>query len=304
MFPIRDRQGAVAAASLSEQCCCLAVHMLLGILIAGAVPSNAAVYPGLRYASEREALLDLETPQGSGPFVTVVAVHGGGWTSGSRTGAGPFCRTALAIGLACAAIDYRLAPATRFPAQLDDVTNAVRFLLVNARKYSLDTQGVLLAGESAGAHLVSYLGASHASGLPVLGIIAFSPPLDLLMLSAPGRSLSVVPPEIRDLLGVTGWTEEDIRRMREASPRFAIRSGAPDFLIVHGESDALVPVAQSTLFCQALRMAGSGCDIVKLAGARHGLWAEEQFESGERSWRPPLIGWLRMLPFTQMKALR
>ena len=234
----------------------------------------------------------VETPAGKGPFLTIVAVHGGGWTAGDRSDAMPFCRSVVHAGYACAAINYRLAPATRFPGQVEDLRAAIKWLLSNAGRLNLKTQGIVLAGESAGAHLVSYLGASHPTGIPILGVIAFSPPTDLVALCESGRAVGVIAPEVRALTGATGWSAEDVERLHEASPFFAVRPGAPPFLIFHGSADLLVPPSQSRIFCEELRRAGGKCELNMIPGARHGLWSEEQFEKWESVWRPVLIQWL------------
>ncbi len=262
-----------------------------------ASPLLAAYHPDLRYAQPRPALMDLETPAGAGPFLTVVAVHGGGWSGGTRADAAAFCRTMVRSGYACAAIDYRLAPAVRFPDQIEDVGNAIAFLIANADRFRLMPRGVILAGESAGGQLVSWLGAQHPEGIPILGVVAFSAPCDLIALGEPGRTLGIVPPEVRDLLGVIGWTPGDLERMRRASPRFAIRprdagAGAPPFLLLHGQADRVVPPGQSEDFCIALNRAGMTCETTLIPGARHGLWNEAVFEQWQSEWNTVLIRWI------------
>jgi len=262
-----------------------------------ASPGFAAYHGDLRYAQPPSSLMDLETPAGEGPFLTVVAVHGGGWSGGTRADASAFCRAIVASGYACAAIDYRLAPAVRFPEQIEDVRAAIAFLIANAGRFGLRPAGVILAGESAGGQLVSWLGAQHPEGVPILGVIAFSAPCDLIALGEPGRALGVVPPEVRDLLGVSGWTPGDLEKMRRASPRFAIRPrdavrGAPPFLLVHGKEDRVVPPQQSEDFCAELNRAGMTCETSLIPGARHGLWNEAAFARWQPEWYPELNRWI------------
>jgi acetyl esterase/lipase len=201
----------------------------------------------------------------------------------------------VGAGFACAAVDYRLAPKTRFPGQIDDLTRAIRYLLHNAARLHLKPDGVFLAGESAGGHLVAFLGAEHPSDLPILGVIAFAPPLDLEALGEPGRALGVVPPEVRALTGASGWTPGDLDRMRRASALNVLRPGAPPFLIVFGAADALVPPAQSSAFCEKVRQGGGTCDLLPIPGARHGVWAEDRFETWKSVWYPALTDWLHLL---------
>jgi acetyl esterase len=241
--------------------------------------------------------MDLETPADTGPFLTVVAVHGGGWSGGTRADASAFCRAMVASGYACAAIDYRLAPAVHFRDQIEDVRAAIAFLMANAGRFRLTPKGVILAGESAGGQLASWLGAQHPEGVPVLGVIAFSAPCDLIALGEPGRALGVVPPEVRDLLGVSGWTAGDLEKMRSASPRFTIRprdavAGAPPFLLIHGQEDRVVPPRQSKDFCVELNRLGTSCEATLIPGARHGLWNEAVFTRWQSEWYSVLNHWI------------
>jgi len=272
---------------LGVRCRTLAVTVLLFPAIA-----FAAGYAGMHYETGPVALLDLETPAGEGPFRVVVAVHGGGWWAGTRADAAAFCREMVKIGLACASIDYRTAPATRFPGQIEDVEAAIRFLTTNAAKFRLVTSGVVLAGESAGGQIVAWLGAQHPAGVPIRAVIAFSTPTDLAALGEPVRALGVVPPEIHDLLGVSGWGERDVAEMRLASPVFAIRADGPPFLLVHGRADRLVPAVQSENFCGAIRNSGGHCETILIPGARHGLWSEDQFDKWRNAWLPAVTEWL------------
>lgn len=254
----------------------------------------AAVYPALLYAPQKNALLDLTTPDQGAPFTTVLAVHGGGWSHGARTDAAAFCRIIVDAGFACAAMDYRLTPASGFPAQVEDILAATAFLRSHASTYRLDPDRLVLAGESAGGHLVSFIGANSRT-LPILGVIVFSAPLDLIALSEPGRALGLVPPEVRALTGATGWTPADLDRLRAASPAFNLRPAAPPFLLIHGQSDELVPPAQPESFCQAVRREGSPCEILMIPQARHGLWAEDRIEKWAPLWRTRLVSWITTL---------
>lgn len=275
------------------------LYIALAVIPLLATAAVAETRTAIHYAAGKNALLDLETPSGAGPFLAVVAVHGGGWSGGSRADAQPFCREMLRIGLACAAIDYRLAPSTRFPGQIDDLQTAIRFLMSKASAFHIKPLGVLLAGESAGGQIVSWLGSTHPAGLPILGVIAFSAPSDLAALGEPGRLLGVVPPEVHDLLGVERWTARDVASMQQASPLAVAQAGAPPFLLIHGEADRLVPVSQSRNFCNALLRSGSECELAAIPAARHGLWSEDQFEHWKPSWLPRVVGWLSAEKFLQ-----
>jgi acetyl esterase len=95
-------------------------------------------------------------PVGAGPLPVVAYAHGGGWALGTLDAFGPVCRSlANASGAVVASIDYRLAPEHPFPAALEDVRAAVRWLAANARELDGDPDRIAVAGDSAGANLAT-----------------------------------------------------------------------------------------------------------------------------------------------------
>lgn len=107
--------------------------------------------------------LDVHRPRREGSFPAVVIVHGGGWESGSRA-----METSLALALAdrgyvAIPVSYRLGQSGRFPLCLQDLASATSWVHEHAADYGIDRQRIFLLGASAGAQLVSWLGASQGS---------------------------------------------------------------------------------------------------------------------------------------------
>jgi acetyl esterase/lipase len=113
----------------------------------------------LTYASPGGAdlVLDLYVPAKPvrRPAPVILFVHGGGWSSGTRTTGPDFRRYFAQDGFAMAAIEYRLTPSITFPANVEDVKTAVRWLKANAAANAIDPDRICLWGTSAGGHLAA-----------------------------------------------------------------------------------------------------------------------------------------------------
>ncbi len=117
---------------------------------------------------EQELKLDVYRPKSGGDKLPAcVLVHGGGWTGGDKE---RFSALAIALaqkGYVVANIEYRLAPAAKYPAGVRDCSLAVRWVRANAVRFGLDPQRIGSWGGSAGGHLVGLLAAAptHANFL-------------------------------------------------------------------------------------------------------------------------------------------
>lgn len=116
-------------------------------------------------ADVRKALV--YRPAGKGPFPALVCVHGGAWVSGDRFATSGFAELVAATGIVVMAIDTRLAPRHPYPAAVEDVNCAVRWLKAHAGQYDIDAANVGGLGVSSGGYLV--LLASLCSGKTPFG---------------------------------------------------------------------------------------------------------------------------------------
>ena len=108
----------------------------------------------VQYGSLPEQLLDIFYPQtGEGPWPLVIYIHGGGWTIGHKREAALDFLPILQNGYAVISVDYRLAPAVKYPEFLFDVKTAVRWARANAAEYGFDPDRFAAVGDSAGAQL-------------------------------------------------------------------------------------------------------------------------------------------------------
>jgi len=144
----------------SPRCLSLAVAVIATTVVTAVQEKTAA--PEVRtltYASRDGAdlLLDLYLPPTPirRPIPVIVFLHGGGWSGGTRTTGPDFKRYFAQDGFAMASIEYRLTPSITFPANVEDVRTALRWLKANAAAHALDPDRICLWGTSAGGHLAA-----------------------------------------------------------------------------------------------------------------------------------------------------
>ena len=123
------------------------------------IPESVTVHRDIAYVTDGHARqkLDLYVPADTGETLPLIIwVHGGAWRGGNKTHYRPM--EYLSAGYAGASINYRLSQHAVFPAQIEDVKAAVRWLRANAKTYRLDPNRFAAWGSSAGGHLVAMLG--------------------------------------------------------------------------------------------------------------------------------------------------
>jgi len=131
-------------------------------------PAPVQVRKDLVYARRGELALalDLYLPGPSAkPVPLVVLVHGGGWASGERTNLAPLAARLAARGYAAATVSYRLSGQALYPAAIDDVKDAVRWLRTRAGGYGIDPGRVAIAGGSAGGQIASLVGMTEPGAI-------------------------------------------------------------------------------------------------------------------------------------------
>ena len=292
--------------------------LVLALAAAPAAAQSAPTHPGLVYADlgGTDLRLDLYVPPGPGPHPVVVWIHGGGWSGGSRFPIPNGAAGLVARGIAVASVDYRLTseagrygalPVT-FPAQIEDVKGAVRWLRAHAPQYGLDPARVGSWGSSAGGHLSALLAVSGSVAElegTTGGNLAFSSavqagadwfgPADLLRMNPdvtvpPGSTLdhdAPSSPESRLIgfdqpgegIGVLRAHELDptppypffVDRVHDASPLTWLDANDPPMLLAHGTLDTVVPMKQSARLADGLRAAGVPYAHDQVVGAGHGL---------------------------------
>jgi acetyl esterase/lipase len=202
----------------------------------------------------------------------VIWVAGSGWKETGKGGCARLAAWLTREGFAVAGIQFRVSGQARFPAQIRDCKDAVRWLRANADPYGLDARRVGAWGDSAGGHLVQLLGSTAGvaefeepgidpnRGSEVQAVCAFYGPSDLTDLPT-GRTL------LRQLLGAD--PEQDPKRASWASPLCYVNEDSAPHLLVHGDADRAVPISHSYRLLHRLQQCGVPASLFVRKGFGH-----------------------------------
>lgn len=262
------------------------------------VPSSQPVYPeattdptvpviqDLPYGSAdgEPLLLDACFPKdaaigdpGAAPRPAVVLIHGGSWARGDKAAISwrSACQWLATNGFVTVSVNYRFAPTFTFPAQLDDVSTAVRWLRDPAQveRYNIDPDRIAAFGGSAGGNLAALLGTTGAggwtAGARVAAVVDLSGPVDLRnAIAVTGGADPDFGKVQLDYLGCTSFS--DCPAADKASPVDLVDPTDPPFFVAHS-IDEFIPLAQATSFVKDLRAAGVATTFVTVEGQLHSI---------------------------------
>jgi acetyl esterase/lipase len=235
-----------------------------------------------KVANGYEAKLDVYFPRkaDSGPRPTVVYIHGGGWTGGSKETSIFNLLPYLEKGFNAVNVEYRLARNSLAPAAVEDCRCALRWVIRNAERYQIDTSKLVVTGHSAGGHLSLMTGILD----PAAGLDNECPGDEVLKVAAVVNFYGIT--DVADLLqgphmqryAVT-WLGGMLDRQavaKRASPLTYVRRGLPPILTIHGDADTVVPYVHATRLHKALDKAGVTNELLTIPGAGHGGFNAEQ----------------------------
>lgn len=246
-----------------------------------------------RTVGDTELKMDVfPVSQPNGPVPCVVVIHGGAWMSGKREDMAPISQAIAANGMVAAAISYRLAPANKWPAMIEDAQAAVRYLRDNAAKYNIDPKRIGACGASAGGHLSLLLGTTEgwpdgtktATSSKVMAVFNLFGPFDCTQ-DFPATlgmllSQSIIGKKFEE-------AKEDIRLFSPAT--YVTKDDAPVFTL-QGKEDPLVPFKQAERLDAAMKAAGLSHTLRLVEGMKHGI---DQTKTEETKGVSDGIAWLK-----------
>lgn len=222
-------------------------------------------------AGGQKLLLDVYEPATNNGQLrpAVVLIHGGGWTSFDKSTMRGMGGVLARAGYVAFSVDYRLFhdSENRWPAQLDDVQRAVRWIRANAAKYQVDGKRIGAFGHSAGGQLAALLGMEDTRDNSDAALAQYSSRVQAVVdVSGPSDFTTSHDPDGDEFLAAFLGADysKDPEVWRDASPVFHAVKGDAPFLIFHGTRDQNVPIAQSEELAQRLQEAGVPVRLVKV----------------------------------------
>lgn len=261
-FRWRKRSAIAALVALTG---CTPAGFLTGIdrLTPSAEPARLQGR-GIAYGSEPRQKLDVWVPAGRSrcdePLPVVVFFYGGGWNGGSRSDYGFAGAGYAGKGFVAIVPDYRLVPAVRFPAFVEDGALAVRWARDNVSRFGGDPSRITLAGHSAGAYNAAMLALDQR----FLANVGVDPKVvrAAALLAGPYDFHPFTEPRGRNAFGA--WP-----RPAETQPVTFARRDAPPLFLATGSEDRVVLPRNSHVLAQRLQALGAPVSLRIYPGANH-----------------------------------
>lgn len=248
----------------------------------GVVIQQDVLYLATDRAEKLDLYLPADRPKGA-RSPAVVMIHGGGWAGGDKAEGRSFnvCTTLAKAGYICASVNYMMDAGKRWPTNLYDCKNAVRFLRVNAEKYQVDADHIGVIGGSAGGHLA--LMVAYTNRVPILEPASPYPLVSdevscvvdmygitnlLTRRKTDDQGNPVGPPITWEALLATK-PDEDPKTWKLASPINHVSKSTPPTLILQGIIDTTVDRDQSKELARKLEENGLEHQLILLENVGH-----------------------------------
>lgn len=236
--------------------------------------------------------LDIYLPKdGNDKHKLIIVIYGSAWFSNNLKNAAYMSlgKPLNDAGFAVATINHRSSGDAKYPAQINDVKGAIRFLRANADKFGLDTSFVGITGFSSGGHLSSMAGVTNNMKERTVGsttidiegniggntdqsssvdaVVDWFGPVDMARMENCETVKGADSPEAA-LIG--GAPADNMEMVALISPITYVSETTAPTLVIHGTSDSVVPFCQSNYFSDELAKAGKLDRLIQVEGGEHG----------------------------------
>jgi acetyl esterase/lipase len=265
---------------------CVAFAILASLPTPGAAEQRVEKNVVYGMYSGLALLMDVQYPEQSNGCGLVV-INGSGWNAPQayngfslKDRALPGTPRLLSAGYTIFVVNHRQAPRFRYPAAVEDVQRAVRFIRYHASDYGIDADRLGAVGYSSGAHLAALLGVLDGVGQAtdsdpinrlsarVQTVVAWATPTDLEHFDSGDGVRNVASFMGQLLIGVTPESVE-AAAYRAASPITHLSASSAPILLVHGDADTTVPIRQSELMLAAATRLGADVKLIRVPGGGH-----------------------------------
>jgi acetyl esterase len=248
-------------------------------------------------ASGQTLTMDYYKPKGPGVHPIAIIIHGGGYQRGdSKSGSEAYCAQFLApAGYAVFSVNYRLAPKYPYPYMVYDVERSVRFIRHNAKRWNADPNKISLVGGSAGGFLSNMVGLLNAPGNPKAKdpVDRESARVQAVVTLYAQSSFANVPlnKDVHALLDPLIQQKGLQEALRESAPITYVSKDDPPFLLIQGDQDEYIPMAEDTNLQTALQNVGVRCDLIRIPGGKHGTGGWHKLPNVP-DWEREMVEWL------------
>jgi arylformamidase len=260
------------------------------------VSERSVVHNDVAYGGPDAKLdtLDIYSPADARRAPVLIFVHGGEWTRGDKANVSSKPKFFNENGVVFVSVNYRLSPADKHPAQVEDVATSIAWVKKHIEQFGGDPSRIVIMGHSAGCHL-GMLTALEGTALAkaglrptdIKGVVAWSGGMYDLVDRAKGEGM--YPPFIKATFG------EDEKAQREASPLTYAKNakGGPTFLVASTDDEKSKTSREaSQKFYEALQQSGGQVKTTILAGKTHFTANHELGAEGDKT-GPELLQFVR-----------
>jgi acetyl esterase len=262
---------------------------LLLVFTVFCLPVSAELIQDVEYARPDgvSLKLDVNVPEGKGPFPIAILVHGGGFTNvNQRQFVTPLFAPLTEAKFTWFTINYRGLLSNSYPAWVEDVERSIRWVKAHAAEYKGDSNRMALIGESFGGYLV-WLAVGRATNDTKVNaaVVFYGPFVDM---AAIAKKNGHIPAQQMKVYGIQK-DEGMLKILHEASATTYVRPGLPPFLLIHGTADEKAPYAFSLEAQKRLTAVGVPCELIPETNAPHGM---VNWDSYDQSYKMKMIAWL------------
>lgn len=255
-------------------------------------------------------------PHAQSDYPVIMVIYGSAWFGNSfkEMAMQTLGKPLLEAGFAVVTPNHRSSKDSVFPAQINDIKAAIRFVRANAAKFHFDTGFIGITGFSSGGHLAALAGTSggvkdytagqvrqHIEGhvgsyckfsSSVDAVVDWFGPTDVRVIDSCRRGAGHITPHSPEAILIGGPIKDNFDKCVLVNPITYVDANDPPFLILHGDKDPLVPICQSELLNTALSKAKVASQFVIVADGKHGpgVMVEKYYKVMVDFFKEQLIG--------------